>query len=68
MSVSQSTHVCVSVSEAPVEAPKPQKYESFSVDTFKSDEQKKDEVRLLAGLLYTLQNALKLILPLACEL
>ena len=48
------TRVCVSVSEAPAEAPKPQKYESFNVDTFKSDEQKKDEVRLLAGLLYAL--------------
>ncbi|XP_076446220.1 coronin-7-like [Babylonia areolata] len=32
------------LSEAPAEAPKPQKYQSFSVDTYKSDEQKKDEL------------------------
>lgn len=32
------------LSEAPVEAPKAQKYESFNVDTFKSDEQKKEEL------------------------
>nr|KAG5706189.1 hypothetical protein BaRGS_019516 [Batillaria attramentaria] len=31
------------VSQAPVEAPKPKKFESFNPDTFKSDEQKKDE-------------------------
>ncbi|KAK7496457.1 hypothetical protein BaRGS_00012379, partial [Batillaria attramentaria] len=32
------------VSQAPVEAPKPKKFESFNPDTFKSDEQKKDEL------------------------
>ncbi len=32
------------VSEAPVEAPKAKKYESYSEVTYKSDEQKKEEV------------------------
>ncbi|KAL8605329.1 hypothetical protein ACOMHN_031268 [Nucella lapillus] len=32
------------LSEAPAEAPKAKKYESFSADSFKSDEQKKDEL------------------------
>lgn len=32
------------MSEAPVEAPKERKYESFNPDTYKSDEQKKEEV------------------------
>ena len=35
-----------SVSEAPVEAPKERKYESFNTDTYKTDEQKKEEVRI----------------------
>ena len=35
-----------SVSEAPVEAPKERKYESFNPDTYKTDEQKKEEVRI----------------------
>jgi hypothetical protein len=34
------------VSEAPVEAPKERKYESFNPDTYKTDEQKKEEVRI----------------------
>ena len=34
-----------SVSEAPVEAPKVKKFESYNRDTYKTDEQKKDEVR-----------------------
>ncbi|XP_071127168.1 coronin-7-like isoform X1 [Mytilus edulis] len=32
------------LSEAPVEAPKERKYESFNPDTYKSDEQKKEEL------------------------
>ena len=32
------------MSEAPVEAPKPQKYESYNPETYKTDEQKKEEV------------------------
>lgn len=35
------------VSQAPVEAPKVKKYESYSADTYKSDEQKKEEVKRL---------------------
>ena len=34
------------MSEAPVEAPKERKYESFNPDTYKTDEQKKEEVRI----------------------
>ena len=34
------------MSEAPVEAPKEKKYESFNPDTYKTDEQKKEEVRI----------------------
>ena len=33
-----------SVSEAPVQAPKPQKYDSYNPETYKTDEQKKEEV------------------------
>lgn len=35
------------VSEAPVEAPKARKYDSYNPDTYKTDEQKKEEVRFL---------------------
>ena len=34
----------LSVSEAPVQAPKPQKYDSYNPETYKTDEQKKEEV------------------------
>ena len=33
----------LSVSEAPVQAPKPQKYDSYNPETYKTDEQKKEE-------------------------
>ena len=32
------------VSEAPVEAPKPKKYESYNAATYKTDEEKKEEL------------------------
>ncbi len=36
--------MCISVSEAPVEAPKPKKYDSYNPETYKTDEQKKEEL------------------------
>lgn len=35
---------CLIVSEAPKEAPKERKYDSYNPDTFKTDDQKKEEV------------------------
>lgn len=38
---------CLTVSEAPVEAPKAKKYDSYNPDTYKTDEMKKEEVEEL---------------------
>ena len=37
----------ISVSEAPLEAPKPKKFESYNPESYKTDEQKKEEVTLV---------------------
>jgi hypothetical protein len=38
------------VSKAPKDAPKAKKFESYSIDTYKTDEQKKEEVGLMTSL------------------
>ena len=35
------------MSEAPVEAPKARKYDSYNPETYKTDDEKKEEVSLL---------------------
>ena len=48
------------MSAAPAEAPKPKKYQSYNEDTFKTDEQKKEEV-FIVNLSSSLYSSLLLV-------